>query len=348
MNKFLTTGAALLLTTTSAFAAGLDRTGQPIGIIFEDGDYAELSFGLVSPTVSGVAGGVSQSGDITPSYFTFGGGVKRQINDQFSLAVIYDQPFGASVDYLAPPGPGYPVAGFEAELRSFAITALGRYEVNDRFSVHGGLRYVTLSGTVNAGPNTFEYEGSGGLGYVVGAAYEIPDIALRAALTYSSETQHENDITVNGLPTGATNGAYVMPQSVNLDFQTGVAADTLLLASVRWSEWSETSISTAVGVIDYDNDGLAYSLGVARRFNDQFAGVLRVGYEAANGGLASNLSPTDGSTSITLAGIYTMDDMTVTAGISYVMLGDATAELTGAEFSGNSALGVGVKIGYNF
>ena len=45
MKKIFTIGAILLLTTTAATAGGLDRSGQGIGIIFEEGNAVELSFG---------------------------------------------------------------------------------------------------------------------------------------------------------------------------------------------------------------------------------------------------------------------------------------------------------------
>jgi len=39
--------------------------------------------------------------------------------------------------------------------------------------------------------------------------------------------------------------------------------------------------------------------------------------------------------------------MKITGGVEYVMLGDAT-DASGTEFSGNHALGVGVKIDFTF
>ena len=45
--------AALLLTTAAAQAGGIDRTGQRFDGFFQPGNYAELSFGMVSPSVSG-------------------------------------------------------------------------------------------------------------------------------------------------------------------------------------------------------------------------------------------------------------------------------------------------------
>ena len=44
MKQALTVGAALLLTTSMAHAAGLDRSGQGIGVIFEDALYSIFCF----------------------------------------------------------------------------------------------------------------------------------------------------------------------------------------------------------------------------------------------------------------------------------------------------------------
>ncbi len=361
MKKFMTAGAALLLTTTAATAGGLDRSGQGIGALFEDGGYAELSFGSVTPSVSGAftipagpgAGLQLGSGNVAKSYTQLGFAIKQDINPQLSFAVIFDQPFGASVNYDEN-DTGYPLATAGAELNSSAITALARYKLNDNISVHGGARYVTTEAKIRniGGLYSADVQSASDTGFVVGAAYERKDIAMRVALTYSSETEFSNNTSVGpGGPEGPTE--YKMPQSVNLDFQTGVAADTLVFGSVRWTDWSETSI-TPFGypggpLVSYENDTVALNIGVGRRFNDQLSGSISVGYEKAQGGLASNLAPTDGSMSLALGAAYDMGNgMELSGGVRYVKLGDATTELVGADFSGNSALGVGIKIGYSF
>jgi len=73
-----------------------------------------------------------------------------------------------------------------------------------------------------------------------------------------------------------------------------------------------------------------------------------VTYEDAKGGLASNLAPTDGSLGLSLAGIYDVGNARITAGVNYTWLGDATTETIGADFSGNSAWGLGVRVGFSF
>jgi len=362
MFRFAAASAALLASTAIAQAGGLDRSGLGISPIFEDGTYVELSFGSVMPSVSGTVMGQS-SGNMAQDYLNYSFAVRDDLTDRLSYAVMYEQAFGAAVDYRNASA-NYPLIlglqgnSFAAELSGTALTAMLRYELSDRFSIYGGLRYVTMSGEIlfDDVPQTLTFESSSDVGYLIGAAFEIPDIALRASITYNSETEHNNPVSnslpiVTGLgPYATETGAYVLPQSVNIDFQTGIAEGTLLLASVRWAEWTETAINTqsALGTIDYDNDVFTYSLGVARRLSDDFAVLGRVTYEDAKGGLASNLAPTDGSLGLSLAGIYDVGNARITAGVNYTWLGDATTETIGADFSGNSAWGLGVRVGFSF
>ena len=53
MKKILGAGAALLVTTGMANALGLDRSGQDITVLFEDGDHAELRSASSIPSVDG-------------------------------------------------------------------------------------------------------------------------------------------------------------------------------------------------------------------------------------------------------------------------------------------------------
>lgn len=345
--------AGFAVGATSAFAGGMDRSGQSIAPLFESGDYVELSFGNVSPNVSGTFAGTLNSGNMTESYVRFGFAYKRDLNDKLSMAVIMDQPFGASVKYGST-DTGYPYSNAFADVSGTAITALLRYKFNDRMSVHGGLRALKSKGEVGIpvlSNYTMETSSELDLGYVLGAAYEIPEIALRAALTYNSAIDIEFDTTEMGAVPGTMD--VTMPQSVNLDFQTGIAADTLLMASVRWAEWTETTISPSLApnLVTHDNDVVTYSLGVGRRFNDQWSGSLTLGHEKSNGGIASNLSPTDGFTSLTAGVKYQVNEQTaISGGISYAWLGDATTDISGvsAEFTDNHAVGVGLKISHNF
>ena len=103
MKQLLVTASAFALLAGGVQAGGLDRSGQPVSALFESGNYVELSFGSVSPTVEGVfnhpLAGALESGNVAPSYTQFGLALKMDVNDRLSFALIMDQPFGADVDY---------------------------------------------------------------------------------------------------------------------------------------------------------------------------------------------------------------------------------------------------------
>ena len=355
MKNLIASASVLAVTATGALAGGIDRSGQGIGIIFEDGGYVELSFGMVMPSVTGsVLGGALPSGDMASTYTQFSLGVKQDINDKVSVALILDQPYGANVSYPASAAP-YPLSGTTAVLNSQAITAMARYKLSDRMSVHGGLRYETLSGVIEFGPGaaplpgyTLDAKSSGGVGYSVGAAYEIPEIALRVAVTYNSAITHN---LTGPSAFGATDFDSTTPQSVNLDFQSGIAEDTLLFGSIRWVDWPQFDIAPnplPTPLLDYSSAVTTYNIGVGRKFSDTFSGSISLGYEAAKSGTSTDLAPTNGYFSVQVGGKYTMGDMNISGGVRYVMLGDATTSGAGASFADNSAIGIGIKVGYNF
>ncbi|MDO6722514.1 outer membrane protein transport protein [Celeribacter halophilus] len=367
--------ASLAVGATGAYAGGMDRSGMSISPLFEDGTYVELSFGSVSPDVSGTLG--VSSGDVTPSYTQLSGAYKRDLSDQLSMALIIDQPYGADIDYTD--GTGYAIAGSNASVNTTAITALLRYKFNENFSVYGGVRNLSSEGEVYLNipvPNapagvTFPYametSTENDWGYLVGAAYEIPDIALRASLTFNSSIDikfdaHEESVGLASQlnPTGTLDESMkvTMPKSVNFDFQTGIAADTLLMFSARWAEWTSTTINPVgykaiVGdnLVDHDNDTISYSLGVGGRFNEKWSGSLSVGYEKSHGGFAGNLAPRDGYKSITAGLKYNVTEQTaISGGVSYVWVGDANTKIGNFEtsFEDNTAVGFGLKLSHTF
>lgn len=403
MKTTLTTGAALLLTTTAAFAGGIDRGGNAYSVLFEDSNYLELSFSTAKPDVSGdypAALGGGSTGNMAEAYNGLGLALKYGITDQIDVGLFLNQPYGANAAYMEGA-----YTGLSADWDSNQIAVVLKYQVNPNVSVFGGARSVEsqaniaipdailrggTAGALQAGlddaiaagdtatasaigaqlaavggapAGTFNYTAETNsdrqTSYIAGVAYERPDIAMRVALTYESGFTHSFETTESyafgGLAGFQDTMEIEMPQSVTLDFQSGVAADTLVFGSIRWSEWSvwevrPTGYEASTGgdrVTGIDDDVMTYRLGVGRRINDNLSVFGRVTYEGSNGGEASRLAPTDGNTSIGFGGSYTMDDMKITAGVEYAMLGDAT-DGSGVAFNDNSAIGVGVSIGYSF
>ncbi|MBP8046951.1 MAG: hypothetical protein KAY53_04830, partial [Psychrobacter sp.] len=98
--KTLTVALAALSAASIASAAGLDRSGQDITAFLQDGTYAETVYTYIDADVSGKDSSGNKIDDIAEDYDFFRYGVKTDINDTFSIGILYDEPFGAAADYL--------------------------------------------------------------------------------------------------------------------------------------------------------------------------------------------------------------------------------------------------------
>jgi long-subunit fatty acid transport protein len=382
MNRIAAASAALLATTALAQAGGLDRNTLGTGFLFESGTYLELGFSTVSPTVSGtLASNGTPSGDIAPSYNFATLSYTQEVTDTLTFGLVVDAPYGADVAYDGVfATTGYPFAGSEAEIRSQQLTAALRAGLTDNLSVYGGLRalriqgdaYVTALGGVITDPavgvSGFNYEltadSDWSLGYMLGGAYEIPEIALRVAVTYFSEIKStlsgtegadplfspvQNPLDTQqvlaaigqlapqlGQPVSSGNIAptrfdVTMPQSLLVEAQSGIAPGTLLFGSVRWTNWDGFDITPnaypGVSLVDYENDVWTWSLGVGRRINDDLAVSASLGYEAQLGGFSGNLGPTDGRMSLGIGAEYQITDtVSLAGGVQWSKIGDAQTE----------------------
>jgi len=384
---------AIAATTGVVQAGGLDRSGTPIDIIFEKGNYATFSFGYADPSLTGVDRRTrAGTGNIADSFGIVGAALKLDIAKNVSLAFILDEPYGVDVEY----GPeSASLGGTLADSESYGITTLVRYKATDRISVYGGPRFVRAKGQINLGGTAYDvrapmgtpnvppgtvigsfsgyesnYASDTGTGYVIGAAYEIPDIAFRAALTYHSEIDLSFDTTEifpasseqfipNGtptdvpLPTGTTNTT--LPQSIKLAVQSGIAADTLVFGSVRWVDHEAFTIvppGLQSNLAALENS-VTYELGIGRRFTERFSARASVIYEDVSGDdLVSPLAPTNGFTALSIGGQYQLTEaLDISGGFRYTWLEDARAvprEVVAADFRNNDVVSFGIKLGVRF
>ncbi|WP_245909687.1 OmpP1/FadL family transporter [Rhodobacter viridis] len=362
------TASALALGATAATAGGIERSSQSTAILFEKGNYAEFNVGGFRPEVSGsVAGGLVNSGDMAGDYGTYSFGYKRALNEKIDFALVFENAIGANVDYAA--GTLYPISGSTATIDNMSLTAMMRYKLPQNVSMIGGVRALRTNGVVSL-PAVASYQMSSStetdFGYLVGVAWEKPEIAARVALTYNSKITHDFDANENfvhplaGPLSFDTTFSTTIPESVNLEFQTGVAKDTLVFGSVRWVHWKQFEISPEIytspafldqdPLVAYKSNTTTYSLGVGRKFNDKWSGAVVLGYEGSSGQTTGNLGPTDGFRSIAIAGTYqASDNVKVTCGVRYVDIGDATTNApVSGKFSDNSGWGAGVRVGITF
>ncbi|MGY3436576.1 MULTISPECIES: OmpP1/FadL family transporter [unclassified Marinovum] len=371
-----------------AQAGGIERARPADSILFEEGNYVQFSFSQTTPSVDGdypgfVGGG--STGSMANATQHIGFGLKMALADRLDFAIVLSQPYAADASY----GAGL-YEGLTAEWRSTAVDLLVKYDVTDQVSVYGGPSLLTSSADINiplplangasdpdgrAGPLpgsiVSDYAASSSretdLGFVLGAAFQIPEYAARVAMTYRSQIEHEfradESYTQLSFPGGVptmtpiattTDTPIIMPQSLTLDFQSGVAPKTLVFGSIKWTEWSKWSVSpgayeseTGSEITGFDNDTFTYQLGIGRQLSDQFSVFARVGHESKKGGEASRLSPTDGYTSVGLGGSYTMGRAKITAGVEHAWLGDAESG-TPTKFSDNTATGFGLTLGFAF
>ncbi|WP_375546085.1 outer membrane protein transport protein [Sedimentimonas flavescens] len=381
MGRVLLSASAVALCASAVNAGGIERSAQSVALLFEEGNYIEFNMGRVKPEVSGTqmfpypsaAFVGADSGDMTENYNTYSLGLKLKVNEKLDFALIVDEPIGADVSY---PMTGYLYGGSTADVNALATTALLRYRLPNNFSVIGGVRAIKTSGRVHLFTGyDMQTSSETDFGYVVGVAWEKPEIAARIALTYNSAVSHKFDATeVAGGFTFDTEFETDIPQSILLEGQTGIAKDTLVFGSVRWVDWSAFDISPYMytnapsnhfkdALVSYEDDTITYTLGVGRRFNQNWSGAVFVSHEAGTGGYAGNLGPTDGATALGLAATYTRDNLKITGGVRYVMIGDTKTEVpsaflggqcpnqdcgTFAEFEDNTAVAFGLRVGYSF
>jgi len=357
MKKALWGATALTLAASTSFAGGIDRSGQGVNILFEEGNFVQFTWQHVDPSVDGSTGGVVHSNDVAKAYNNLSFGYKHEINENWDIALIYDQPFGAHIHYTDGPlsaggAVGLPWDG-KAEINSDALTALVQYNFGNGFSVHGGVRAMKVDGVIQSDKGILTADSDYDFGGVVGVAYEKPEIALRVALTYANSitSGFEGDV-VNETP-GPRSFDVDFPESVNLDFQTGVAANTLVFGSVRWVGWGGFSLDTSDGNwVNFDDDTITYSLGVGQRINDKLSLALQLGYEKAGSRPSTTaLAPTTGSKSIGLGATYQVNEqLSVSGGVTYAIPGDQylATDIGQIDFNDNSAWGAGIRIGYRF
>lgn len=97
--KPLVIAVATLSVASIASAAGLSRSEQDVSAFLQDGTYAETVYTYIDADVTGKDKYGNKIKDIAESYDYFRYGVKTDINDTFSVGVLYDEPWGAAADY---------------------------------------------------------------------------------------------------------------------------------------------------------------------------------------------------------------------------------------------------------
>lgn len=350
----------LALMASTALAGGMEKTALSTAFMYEAGSYAELSFQNSDYDVSSSWGGnVSVVNDFTTSSFAF----KFDLNDQLSFGIARYRQANIGLDYqsnwvssVALPSAGLPVALLDVD----ATVGLGRYEFSENFSVLGGVKISNVQDATLKIPTSTPFAtdaaivGDSETSYIYGVVYERPEIALRAELIREEEVSFTLDTTLQDVPTAGTTASALttasLPNYTTLNLQSGIAADTLVFASVRRADWGTHHVALNGTQISTYSDTTTYSVGVGRKFTESLSGSLSYNWEDGTGPTSTSaLSLSDGYRGISAGVKYTMGDLTISGGVNFTSLGDVNVtQLGGAPFADNTVTTVGLRLGYHF
>jgi long-subunit fatty acid transport protein len=297
--------------------------------------------------------------DVSSMHFA----TKFDAGENLSVGLARYNQAGASHNYqgAGSPIPGFSAVGPRTELSINALTLMGRYAFDD-FSAIGGIKISTVADAtadifkLSGATTAASVEGGSDTGLIVGVAYERPEIALRVELVYEAETSFSLATTGGLLGAATANTTASTPDYRTLNFQSGIAEDTLLYGSIRQADWSNHQVAiapqTQAAPTSSFSDTTTYTIGIGRKISDEWSVTASYKTEEASESTGTSLlSTTDGYDAIGAAAIYTLANGTeITVGVNYSMVGDKTVTSSGVSglFSDNTVVTSGIKVAYNF
>ncbi|MDG1102373.1 MAG: hypothetical protein P8N75_03170 [Ascidiaceihabitans sp.] len=382
---YLTTLGALALSATAAHSGGWETGKLDTSFLYEDGNYVELSYGNLNYSVNGTTqagithpmakdqtrtsiSGKFQFGDFDIGLTSFGSGAIQMdgqnpaTTQRGSNAFFVTQTCTDMVTRNPSAGLGNcaPSVVPSADVKLDTQAIMGRYSFNDNWSAIVGLRQAKLNAStvLTLGPVEYAVDATSKTGMVYGLAYERPDIALKLEVLRSQS-----------ISMALTGGAAVdygtlgIPEATTVNFQTGIAKDTLLMASAHKVTWSQSQIvivgdNNAPNVGSDFSDTTSYSLGLGRKLSDATAVSLTYSWEDGSGAAATSpFTMSNGSKTLSAGVKHKIDALTISAGASYTKAGDVNVTHMAApnvpsgytaSYAGNSVMAFGLKVGFNF
>ena len=374
MNSLTKFTIAGLLLGSPAFSGGWEASRLDTSMMYNDGGYAEVATTSISYSVSATSGAAvganthAMAKDQTRTSFGFKtqfGNFDVGLSSYNSGAIQLDGQATAAGVSLVP----------SADVTARSLALLGKYRINENMSAFGGLnQYKVQTSTVTTLAATYQVSGDA-IAPVVGAAYENKEIALRVEgiiqpktdMTLTAESAALAFIQAGGSATAVSGSTLVIPQTITLNVQSGIAEDTLLFGSIHKADWDDAQISIPVNATTSAppigssfSSKTAYSVGLGRKISDDLS--LIASYSTEDGGGSTSTDPftlTDGYQTLGVGARYTRDNMTFTAGYAYTKVGDvlvsydvsainaALGTLT-ADYKDNDISAIGLKIGFSF
>ncbi|ENW50352.1 hypothetical protein F917_01788 [Acinetobacter baumannii NIPH 67] len=357
-------------------ASALEQSGQSILPFLENGNYAEANLFAVDSSVSGVVNDRADlvrdhqsrdTGDIAESMQFYTAAIKLQLTDRLGFGVLYDQPFSADIKYPARFNNSYfdndiSHEGTSVKADTQNLSLLFGYSPYQHFQIYGGPVYQTVKANVALRGNAYtqafngynaKFKQQGEVGWLLGGSYQLPDIALKAAITYRSKIKYKFQVEedIFGEPLKLVENEKTKletPASLNIDFQTGISEKSLVYMNLRWVNWKESETRPpqygALSEIlmkeltngeyiqgfkldSYQNDQYSATVGLAHQFKEKWSTSTDVSWDSGTGNPASTMGPIKGSWSLGLGVQFNpAKNYFITGSLKYFWLGDTKTE----------------------
>ena len=332
----------VLFFTNNAFAGGTEVSRQNNMILFSNDRTVNFSTRTSSFNVTDDLF-ASDNQTVVKKLSIFSAAFKSSYSENISYAFEMYEPMAVTLQYPS---------GVKAQLRSQALSLTGKYNFSDSgFGIVAGARQLTIKrSTVNIGAALGNADvvttPDSGIGYMAGLSYEVPAIALKVLLTQAPGIDIDVPATVVG------SGTVSQPTFTTLEFETGIAEDTLLYGSIHQGEHASAQVKLkGVGAISSFEDGEKYNIGIGRKFNDKLSGSLSYTTEEGTSATGTSLlSPTNGTDTYSLGLNYSTETVDISFGYAMSVYGDkAVTTLIGGNpvtgnFKNNDASTVGLRI----
>ncbi len=374
--------AAIAMATVAAGAAhagGFARGTADTDILYEDGRvvlHSGATYVAPSRAFETVSGWPVSDDGMTGNYWVPSLAAKIGISDAFSCAVTYTQPYGASLEYGPQTQMAQLMAGrngsIASRLRSneYGATCAAKFAAGrGNLVLIGGAFLQSIDYEDRSLLGTLHLSDDEAYGYRIGAAYEIPDYAMRAQILYRSAVGHEGEGTFTasplaaaryGVPAGYSVFAYgggTLPQSLEISLRSGIAEDWLAFGSVKWTDWSVLpSLDYVVSGFgpqrkDFNfQDGWTIQAGFAHNFTETLSGLVSLTWDKGVGTGADTL--TDSWTLGAGAQLQTdIGTFRLGAGLTYLTAGEqsiARGATLDATVGGDWALGMSTSYAIKF
>lgn len=377
----------------SGFAAAFEQSSQSIQILFYDQNYVEMSAAHIQPDVTGkivrtesmFEDGIQDdsTGQLVKDQWGGNASVKLQVAPDWSIAILYDRPFGMDAQYYYQPTQDHQHQFSESatiQFNSHTLSTVVGFQPTVNWHLYSGVALQRFSGELGITGVKYDFldgyqvhfKPETSFGWLAGISYSIPEYYFRASLTYRSPIQHKHK-TEESIETGLSQSDYSTirtPESVNLDFNTGLSTRSFAYVSLRWVNWPEFVVQPPelnviaklaaldLHLIDYQDQQWSGKVGLGYRLYPNWTPLLEYLWDSGTGNPASTLNPSDGYWGIGLGHLYKIQETwDIATGLYYLKFQKpkiSTSESITSQISGlsaisdNSAWIVGLKLGYHF